>query len=123
MRTPRGSFLYISSSIVSGKETFETNVAGYAVRQAHLKSQKNDLNDAEAICGGVSRPNMRFVPSKSIEQQVLTSVTPNTQPDDRFLNAVGEIKFVACFMEGVLSGDDFVSSGIKGTILTRPEHT
>jgi Transposase len=37
----------------------------------YLKSQKNDANDAEAICEAVSRPNMRFVPNKSIEQQDL----------------------------------------------------
>lgn len=36
-----------------------------------LKSQKNDANDAEAICEAVSRPDMRFVPSKSTEQQDL----------------------------------------------------
>lgn len=35
----------------------------------YLKSQKNDANDAEAICEAVSRPNMRFVPAKTIEQQ------------------------------------------------------
>ena len=35
----------------------------------HVKSQKNDADHAEAICEAVSRPNMRFVPSKSIEQQ------------------------------------------------------
>ncbi len=39
-----------------------------------LKSQKNDANDAEAICEAVSRPNMRFVPSKSIEQQDLQAL-------------------------------------------------
>lgn len=27
-----------------------------------LKSQKNDANDAEAICEAISRPSMRFVP-------------------------------------------------------------
>jgi len=32
-------------------------------------SGKNDSNDAEAICEAVRRPNMRFVPIKSIEQQ------------------------------------------------------
>jgi transposase len=36
-----------------------------------LKSQKNEANDAEAICEAVSRPNMRFVPRRSIEQQDL----------------------------------------------------
>ena len=35
----------------------------------YVKSQKNDANDAEAICEAVTRPNMRFVPQKSVEQQ------------------------------------------------------
>ena len=34
-----------------------------------VKSQKNDANDAEAICEAVTRPHMRFVPQKSVEQQ------------------------------------------------------
>lgn len=37
----------------------------------YVKSQKNDANDAEAICEAVARPSMRFVPQKSIEQQDL----------------------------------------------------
>jgi transposase len=37
----------------------------------YRKSDKNDGNDAEAICEAVSRPNMRFVPVKSTEQQAL----------------------------------------------------
>lgn len=37
----------------------------------YVKSQKNDLYDAEAICEAVSKPNMRFVPPKSLEQQDL----------------------------------------------------
>lgn len=35
----------------------------------YVKSGKNDANDAEAICEAASRPNMRFVPVKSAEQQ------------------------------------------------------
>ena len=35
----------------------------------YRKSGKNDGNDAEAICEAVTRPNMRFVPVKSIDQQ------------------------------------------------------
>lgn len=35
----------------------------------YRKSGKNDGNDAEAICEAVSRPSMRFVPIKSLEQQ------------------------------------------------------
>jgi transposase len=35
----------------------------------YRKSGKNDGNDAEAICEAVTRPNMRFVPVKSVQQQ------------------------------------------------------
>ena len=40
----------------------------------YVKSNKNDANDAEAICEAVSRPHMRFVPAKSIEQQDIQSL-------------------------------------------------
>ena len=35
----------------------------------YVKSNKTDAADAEAICEAVSRPTMRFVPVKNIEQQ------------------------------------------------------
>lgn len=35
----------------------------------YVKRNKNDAADAEAICEAVERPNMRFVPIKSPEQQ------------------------------------------------------
>lgn len=37
----------------------------------YLKSNKNDRNDAEAICEAVQRPNMRFVSAKQPEQQAV----------------------------------------------------
>ena len=40
----------------------------------YVKSNKNDMADAEAICEAVSRPNMRFVPIKSVEQQSVLSL-------------------------------------------------
>ena len=40
----------------------------------YRKSGKNDGNDAEAICEAVTRPSMRFVPVKSIEQQALLTL-------------------------------------------------
>jgi transposase len=40
----------------------------------YVKTNKNDMADAEAICEAVSRPNMRFVPMKTIEQQAILSV-------------------------------------------------
>jgi len=49
---------------------------GYRVRliaaqfvKPYVKSNKNDWVDAEAICEAMSRPGMRFVSTKSIEQQ------------------------------------------------------
>ena len=35
----------------------------------YVKRQKNDAADAAAICEAVSRPTMRFVPVKTVEQQ------------------------------------------------------
>jgi transposase len=35
----------------------------------YVKRQKNDAADAEAICEAVTRANMRFVPTKTLEQQ------------------------------------------------------
>lgn len=40
----------------------------------YVKSNKNDKNDAEAICEAVSRPSMRFVPPKSAEQLEIQAV-------------------------------------------------
>lgn len=49
---------------------------GHAVRlmppsyvKAYVKRSKNDANDAAAICEAVTRPSMRFVPTKSKQQQ------------------------------------------------------
>lgn len=35
----------------------------------YVKRNKNDARDAEAICEAVSRPTMRFVPIKTVDQQ------------------------------------------------------
>jgi transposase len=40
----------------------------------YVKTNKNDARDAEAICEAVQRPNMRFVPVKTGEQQVVLSL-------------------------------------------------
>lgn len=54
---------------------------GYRVRlippqfvKPYVKSHKNDANDAEAICEAMSRPNMRFVSIKRVEQQDIQAV-------------------------------------------------
>ena len=40
----------------------------------YVKSNKNDANDAEAICEAVARPTMRFVAIKTIAQQDIQAV-------------------------------------------------
>jgi transposase len=54
----------------------ELQARGHRVRlmppayvRPYVKRQKNDATDAEAICEAVTRPNMRFVESKTVEQQ------------------------------------------------------
>ena len=42
--------------------------------KSYVKSNKNDANDAKAICEAMSRPNMRFVSVKTIEQQDIQAV-------------------------------------------------
>jgi transposase len=54
----------------------ELQALGHTVRlmppayvKPYVKRQKNDATDAEAICEAVTRPSMRFVPTKTPEQQ------------------------------------------------------
>src|SRR5471030_3336699 len=54
----------------------EIRALGHTVRlmppayvKPYVKRQKNDAADAEAICEAVTRVNMRFVPTKTPEQQ------------------------------------------------------
>src|SRR5262244_2226755 len=54
----------------------ELQALGHAVRlmpaayvKPYVKRHKNDATDAEAICEAVIRPTMRFVPTKTTEQQ------------------------------------------------------
>jgi transposase len=42
--------------------------------KAYVKSPKNDTRDAEAICEAITRPTMRFVPIKQVEQQDLQAL-------------------------------------------------
>jgi transposase len=48
----------------------------------YQRNQKNDGNDAEAICEAVARPNMRFAPIKSVERQVLHEVNARSRALD-----------------------------------------
>jgi len=47
--------------------------------KAYVKTNKSDRNDAEAICEAVARPNMRFVPVKTAEQQAVLGLHRSRQ--------------------------------------------
>ncbi len=60
----------------------ELQSRGYTVKlippqfvKPYVKSNKNDARDAEAICEAMSRPNMRFVTVKTVEQQDIQATT------------------------------------------------
>jgi transposase len=42
--------------------------------KAYVRRNKNDGRDAEGVCEAMSRPSMRFVPVKSLEQQAVQTV-------------------------------------------------
>ena len=44
----------------------------------YIKRNKNDAADAEAICEAVTRPNIRFVRIKTVEQQSVLIDPVNT---------------------------------------------
>lgn len=52
-----------------GKLGHEVRLISPQFVKPYLKSSKNDHNDAEAICEAVTRPSMRFVSPKTLEQQ------------------------------------------------------
>jgi len=59
----------------------ELQARGYDVKlippqfvKPYVKSQKDDAVDAAAVCEAMSRPDMRFVPVKTIEQQDIQAI-------------------------------------------------
>jgi transposase len=52
-----------------GKLGHEARLMSPQFVKPYVKSNKNDYNDAEGICEAVSRPGMRFVSIKTVEQQ------------------------------------------------------
>jgi transposase len=69
----------------------------------YVKSNKNDANDAEAICEAMSRPSMRFVAVKTIEQQDIQAthriraglITQRTAKANQIRGLVAEYGLVA----------------------------
>lgn len=88
----------------------ELRARGYQVKlmapqfvKPYVKSNKSDRNDAEAICEAMSRPTMRFVEIKSIEQQDIQAVhrvrselvKQRTSKGNQIRGLVGEYGLVA----------------------------
>ena len=114
----------------------ELQSRGYTVKlippqfvKPYVKSNKSDAKDAEAICEAMSRPNMRFVTVKNIEQQDIQAthriraelITPRTAKANQIRGLVAEYGLVApqhmsslraaipCWLEDAHNGltDDF----------------
>jgi transposase len=56
-------------SLKRSTQNLQLSTSSPADYPIYVKRQKNDATDAEAICEAVARANMRFVPTKTPEQQ------------------------------------------------------
>ena len=57
-----------------GSRGYDVKLIAPQFVKPYVKSQKNDANDAEAICEAMSRPTMRYVPVKTLEQQDIQAI-------------------------------------------------
>jgi len=57
-----------------GRMGHEVKLIAPQLVKPYVKGQKNDANDAEAICEAAGRPSMRFVTAKTVAQQDLQAV-------------------------------------------------
>jgi transposase len=95
----------------------ELEARGYRVKlmapqfvKPYVKSNKTDRNDAAAICEAMSRPSMRFVEVKSVEQQDIQAVhrvrseliKQRTGQANQIRGLAGEYGLVAPLRLGVL---------------------
>ena len=84
-----------------GKQGHEVRLISPQFVKPYVKGNKNDANDAEAICEAVGRPNMRFVPVKTPEQQdvlalhrVRSGLKERTAQANRLRGLLGEYGIV-----------------------------
>ncbi|UJF17066.1 IS110 family transposase [Vibrio sp. SS-MA-C1-2] len=75
-RVPKNAIIGIEACGSAHYWSRELQCLGYTVKliapqfvKPYVKTNKNDMADAEAICEAISRPNMRFVSTKTVEQQ------------------------------------------------------
>jgi transposase len=109
-KVPDGAEIGMEACASSHHWARELQKRGYRVRliaaqfvKPYVKSNKNDRVDAEAICEAMSRPNMRFVTPKSVEQQDIQAmhrireelVAQRTAKANQIRGLVGEYGIVA----------------------------
>jgi transposase len=63
-----------SLAVQTGLRASELKLMPPQYVKPYVKTNKNDARDAEAICEAVTRPNMRFVPIKTVEQQAVLAL-------------------------------------------------
>jgi transposase len=93
--------------------------------KAYVKRSKNDAADAAAICEAVTRPSMRFVPVKTIDQQAALTVhrcrdlliRQRTQLINALRAHLAELGMVAATGK---AGVDHVVAIVTGTQLPAP---
>ncbi len=80
-RVPEGAEIGMEACAGAHHWGRELTARGYRVKlmaphfvKPYVKSNKSDRNDAAAICEAMSRPSMRFVALKSVEQQDVLAV-------------------------------------------------
>ncbi len=77
----------------------------------YVKANKNDAADAEAICEAVTRPTMRFVPIKTVEQQAVLALHRARQGFVKERTAQGNQ------IRGLLAEYGMVTRRVSGTLL------
>jgi len=78
----------------SGSQAMRSSLS-FEVRKAYVKSNKSNPNDAEGICEAVSRPSMRFVPVKTVEQQDPVGAAPSMRPAHQDAHRGNQIRGLA----------------------------
>lgn len=101
--------------------------------KAYVRRQKNDAADAAAICEAVTRPSMRFVPVRSVENQAVLMhhkvrellVMQRTQLLNALRSHLAEIGVIAAQGPNnaralavlVSEGNDMIPTGVRAALL------
>lgn len=97
--------------------------------KAYVKRNKNDAADAAAICEAVTRPSMRFVPVKTVQQQAVLMlhrardllIRQRTQTINALRAHLAEFGLVAATgVDGVKSLIAIVTNETNGELLPDP---